>query len=60
MLALNVASYTGWVDGEPASLAYDDLAFSLVYKQLLECIYRTVLYVTIYASNTREPTVALP
>jgi hypothetical protein len=36
VLALDVASYTGWVDGEPASLAYDDLAFSLVYKQLLE------------------------
>jgi hypothetical protein len=36
VLALNVASYTGWTDGEPASFANDDLAFSLVYKQLFK------------------------
>ena len=51
MLALDMTLHTGWFDGGPASLAYDDLAYSLVYKELLEYIHRAVLRVGIFSTQ---------
>jgi hypothetical protein len=42
VLPFDVALYAGWVDGELASFAYDDLTFSVMYKQLLERIHNVV------------------
>jgi hypothetical protein len=39
VLPFDMALCTGWIDGELASLANDDLTFSVVYKQFLEYIH---------------------
>ena len=51
MLPFDMALYTGWVDGELASLANDDLTFSVMYKQFLEYIHNVsyLRYATVNA-----------
>ena len=51
VLPFDVALYAGWVDGELASLANDNLTFSVMYKQFLEYIYHVscLRYATVNA-----------
>ena len=54
MPVLDVALRTGRVDGKLTSLTYNDLTFSVMYKQLLEQIYRAVTYMLIYVSHHKQ------
>lgn len=51
VLPFDVALYAGWVDGELASLANDNLTFSVMYKQFLEYIHNVscLRYATVNA-----------
>jgi hypothetical protein len=53
MFALDVAFDTSWIDGKLTSLAYDDLTFSVMYKQLLEYVHYVVLCVIIHVCHAR-------
>ena len=51
VLPFDMALCTGWIDGESASLANDNLTFSVIYKQFLEYIYNVsyIRYATVNA-----------
>ena len=71
VLPFDMALYAGWVDGELASLANDDLTFPVVYKQFLEYIYnvsciwyanceRIVMYAACARVNKRSRLARVP
>ena len=71
VLPFDMALYAGWVDGELASLANDDLTFPVVYKQFLEYIYnvsciwyanyeRIVMYAAYARVNKRSRLARVP
>jgi hypothetical protein len=54
MPVLDVALHTGRVDGKLTSFTYNDLEFSVMYKQLLEKTHRAVTYMMIYVSHHKQ------